>query len=1302
MGLDASWNLVGVPSDARDAARAAAMREGLSVGEWLTRRILRNFSELNSRIQGEAYEQLSGRLIELADQVEQLEGQLHGDQQLREDVRGLHQDLSRLAEELVQTAGRSAIQISTLTAKVESLAGSFDDIRGQMSGASVALEQRVELVQQNLDNLEVHQFDASRSLAGKLESFTARLDEVRRENSGTCGAVEERLSSVQQNLDELSVSQRDTARSLAGKLASVTGRLDEVRKEASETCGTVEQHLTSVQQSLEELSARQRETTRSLGGNLETLTANLARLAGEASQRSDALDQRLTIVRQDLENQSASQSDVTRELAARVDGFGGRLGDVRFEASQACRALDQRVALAQQDLENLDARQNDATRALADNLDTLTARLDSQRAEGSARSEALEQRLDGKLESLAGKLDGVTVQASRTHKALDRRVTLAQQKVESLDVRHSGAVRSVARNLASLAGMLDRIRAEGSGRSEAIEQRLELVQRSLDDKDRERDNAIQPLADNFKSLSGTVEELRNAASARSEAIEQRVANVQRSLEERDGEQDKAIQPLADNLKSLSGTIENLRNAASARSEAIEQRLTSVQRGLEELGARQSSFPPITAASLESINSRLEKTRAEASDASAALEQRVSLVQQGLKALDIRLNDSPRSPNDTAEGKAVTAAILNLEKEVAGLKARLGGQATESRFAALERSLSELMSRTDAAEQDLNVLAPKANGASEMLTALNERLDADGRKQQDAMEELRASLLDETQKALNEHLKTVGKVPSDPVQEAPLVPASSFAQPAIEEAQHSDAPGTSSGDAGMAPPGWSVPITAAADSQPLMRAELLAAQGDEVAAEPVQVHEEPQAVLSAADQDDAAPMETGTPPPAADLRADNPKPNATFDHDADMIVAPPFPDTHILESNIADGTPNPEPELPKPADSLGPNNVDDQPHSSVTYLAAARRSLQAAAARADSDPSAKDYFGRLGLGRLGFGRFFEKVGSETTSYALVAGIVLIAILAMAVTVGELLNRSTSVQHARIGNSLAAAKYHAARTAQFSRSPAPKSVLPDTSTRGALPDAAQSPAPALSSVAAGAPGTTSARPAQTAPIAVPPSATPPPTAVHASEPLAPTEVARIRSLAERGDAHAQTMLGLYYAENGNAENDAEAAKWFERAAAQGEAEAQFRLATLYAAGHGVPTDLAKAVHWYQTAAELGNRRAMSNLAVAYAQGSGTAKDLEGAVRWFSRAAELGLTDAQFDLAVLYERGLGVPQSLPDAYRWYVIAARQGDRESKNRVEALAAELSPHDREAAEAGAAQFSPLPMNERANELPKR
>ncbi len=77
--------------------------------------------------------------------------------------------------------------------------------------------------------------------------------------------------------------------------------------------------------------------------------------------------------------------------------------------------------------------------------------------------------------------------------------------------------------------------------------------------------------------------------------------------------------------------------------------------------------------------------------------------------------------------------------------------------------------------------------------------------------------------------------------------------------------------------------------------------------------------------------------------------------------------------------------------------------------------------------------------------------------------------------------------------------------------------------------------------------------------------------------------------------------------------------------------------------------------------------------------------------------GYVDSQFNLAVLYERGEGVPQSLLDAYKWYAVAGRQGDAESKERIEALRTQLSADDLAAAQHAAEAFKAAPYDLAAN-----
>ncbi|MBQ4430445.1 MAG: SEL1-like repeat protein [Synergistaceae bacterium] len=72
------------------------------------------------------------------------------------------------------------------------------------------------------------------------------------------------------------------------------------------------------------------------------------------------------------------------------------------------------------------------------------------------------------------------------------------------------------------------------------------------------------------------------------------------------------------------------------------------------------------------------------------------------------------------------------------------------------------------------------------------------------------------------------------------------------------------------------------------------------------------------------------------------------------------------------------------------------------------------------------------------------------------------------------------------------------------------------------------------------------------------------------------------AQRGDADAQTELGIMYAESGNY---TEAAKWFTKAANQGHALAQTMLGFAYEHGRGVEQNYYTAAILYNSAAQQG---------------------------------------------------------------------------------------------------------------------
>ncbi|WP_447748344.1 tetratricopeptide repeat protein [Pseudomonas nicosulfuronedens] len=109
-----------------------------------------------------------------------------------------------------------------------------------------------------------------------------------------------------------------------------------------------------------------------------------------------------------------------------------------------------------------------------------------------------------------------------------------------------------------------------------------------------------------------------------------------------------------------------------------------------------------------------------------------------------------------------------------------------------------------------------------------------------------------------------------------------------------------------------------------------------------------------------------------------------------------------------------------------------------------------------------------------------------------------------------------------------------------------------------------------------------------------------------------------------------------------------------ARQGNAQAQFNLATCYA----VARKFHLAAPWYRKAAELGMVEAQYNVGVSFEEGKGVARDLQQAVFWYRKAAEQGFPNAQYNLAECYDQGKGIAQDAKQAVSWYRKAAEQGD--------------------------------------------
>jgi hypothetical protein len=172
----------------------------------------------------------------------------------------------------------------------------------------------------------------------------------------------------------------------------------------------------------------------------------------------------------------------------------------------------------------------------------------------------------------------------------------------------------------------------------------------------------------------------------------------------------------------------------------------------------------------------------------------------------------------------------------------------------------------------------------------------------------------------------------------------------------------------------------------------------------------------------------------------------------------------------------------------------------------------------------------------------------------------------------------------------------------------------------------------------------------------------------------------------DADTQFNHGEHYRKGkGVAQDYAQAAAWYRKAAKQNHAVAQSNLGVLYEKGLGVKKSYLEAATWYRKSAEQGFLTAQFNIGNAYEFGRGVPQDYTQAAGWYRKAAEQGQASAQLSLGYLCDQGLGVRKSYADAYFWMSIAApamkRKVRRKVERELELVATKLKPEQLSRAE---------------------
>jgi len=168
--------------------------------------------------------------------------------------------------------------------------------------------------------------------------------------------------------------------------------------------------------------------------------------------------------------------------------------------------------------------------------------------------------------------------------------------------------------------------------------------------------------------------------------------------------------------------------------------------------------------------------------------------------------------------------------------------------------------------------------------------------------------------------------------------------------------------------------------------------------------------------------------------------------------------------------------------------------------------------------------------------------------------------------------------------------------------------------------------------------------------------------------PAAVAAFRKAADKGSTSAMVELGVMYAAgSGVPKDDAQARKYFERAAAAGNARGATNLMTLSGSA-GNASDPAEARAMLAKAADANSAEAQFQLGLMMAQGTGGPQDDVGARAMFEKAAAQNHPGALEWMGSFAANGRGGPKDKEAAKGYYERAAALGNEDAKAALERL----------------------------------
>ncbi|PKP81022.1 MAG: hypothetical protein CVT79_12140 [Alphaproteobacteria bacterium HGW-Alphaproteobacteria-18] len=546
MSQTGPWSVKGIDQRAREAAREAAMAEGITLGEYLNRLLMSaeesHYEEMRSPYEGPSYGNPSYRNPPPPPRSE-----YRGEPRPQQDAASA---LERLSRRIEATEARSTLAITGIDHTVLGLVARIQN--AEQTSAAVAGH-----VEGLIDEMrETH--EALQSKVRRMEQ-----DETGKQNLEALKALEAALGKLANHVYEEAELTQNEALAIKGRVESGF----------SEVIERVEGIDTRAQRSLSETAARIDRAVEQAEQRAEGVTRHLSermgKLESDVREQTSQLEAEIKSRVDDLELQTAARlSD-----AQKADE---RLGAVEEDVSGALSSMEATLLRVQERLNRAETTTDTALKGLESTFASLDERIDAVaktvdpeladrlRKEFDARFEDITQLVRSTVDTarmeLAGEITRAAEQDAETESLLRSEIGELKARLAEVEARDPEEL---------TAGVREEIERLGSTVSERIDALAEHIETRLEESELSSAEAIEQVGEQvtvaavrlqkrqdeaLSALAQDIEATRKATDAR---LSDALAGVSERLEDIHSQSSESLSPMQRAIAALASRLESL-------------------------------------------------------------------------------------------------------------------------------------------------------------------------------------------------------------------------------------------------------------------------------------------------------------------------------------------------------------------------------------------------------------------------------------------------------------------------------------------------------------------------------------------------------------------------------------------------------------------------------------------------------------------------------------------------------------------------------------------------------------------------